>query len=57
MSELKITDITGSVLFDKNIEGGTSQVAIDATYLPQGKYIIRLQTDKTVYAGRILIVH
>lgn len=54
---VQLIDLTGKVLYTKNLVAGRQSIAIDATYLPQATYIIRFQTDKTVHTGRILITH
>ena len=54
---LQLIDLTGKVLYTKNLVAGRQSLVIEATHLPQATYIIRLQTDKTVHTGRIFITH
>lgn len=56
ISQLYISDLTGKQLFTQSIPGGNNTVAINANHLPQGTYIIRLQTADNVYTSKLLIV-
>ena len=50
-------NLTGKIIYNQHLIGGEQTVSIDAEYLPHGTYIIRLQTDKTVHTGRIIVRH
>lgn len=54
---LQMINLTGKIIYNQHLIGGEQTVSIDAEYLPHGTYIIRLQTDKTVHTGRIIVRH
>lgn len=56
---LSLFDLTGrlvKVLVDRELPAGSNSAVVDATNLPPGVYLLRLETGNSVTTGRCLVV-
>jgi hypothetical protein len=54
---VQLMDLTGKVIYNRALTDDKQTISIDAGYLPHGMYIIRLQTDKKMQTGKVIIRH
>lgn len=54
---MQILDLNGKVLIDKVIENQSNTTTIDINTLPNGTYLLRLNTSKEIMHAKFMVIH